>query len=60
MTGAKNIAEATELQAAYWRKQLDTLAAQAEEVRVFSTQVAAAEPIKTQVRRESDQARRAT
>jgi hypothetical protein len=62
MTAAKNIAEATELQAAYWCKQLDTLTAQAEEVRVLSTQVAAdaGEPIKTQVRRESDQARRAT
>jgi phasin len=62
MAGAKNIAEATELQAAYWRKQLDTLTAQAEEVRALSTRVAAdaAEPIKTQVQRKTDQARRAT
>ena len=30
-----------ELQAHYWRKQLDTLAAQAEEVRTLSSQVAA-------------------
>ena len=41
-------AEAMELQGAYWRKQLDALAAQAEEVRMLSTQVAAdaAKPIK--------------
>jgi len=62
MVGAKNLAEATELQAAYWRKQLDTLTAQAEEVRALSTQMAAdaAEPNKTQVQRGTDQARRAT
>ena len=41
LAGAKNLAEATELQADYWRKQLDTLAAQAEEVRTLSAQVAA-------------------
>ena len=37
-----------ELQAHYWRKQLDTLAAQAEEVRTLSAQVAAeaTEPMK--------------
>jgi hypothetical protein len=37
-----------ELQGTYWRKQLDALAAQAEEVRTLSTQVAAdaAKPIK--------------
>jgi hypothetical protein len=32
---------AVEMQSAYWRKQFDTLAAQAEEVRTLSTQVAA-------------------
>ena len=41
LAGAKNLAEATELQADYWRKHLDTLAAQAEEVRTLSAQVAA-------------------
>ena len=41
LAGAKNLAEAMELQADYWRKQLDTLAAQAEEVRTLSAQVAA-------------------
>jgi len=40
LAGAKNLAEAMELQADYWRKQLDTLAAQAEEVRTLSAQVA--------------------
>jgi phasin len=40
MAGAKNVAEAMELQAAYWRKQLDVLTAQAEEMRKLSTQVA--------------------
>jgi hypothetical protein len=38
---AKNLAEAMELQADHWRKQLDTVAAQAEEVRTLSAQVAA-------------------
>jgi phasin len=48
LAGAKNLAEAMELQGTYWRKQLDALAAQAEEVRTLSTQVAAdaAKPIK--------------
>jgi phasin family protein len=48
MASAKNLAEAMELQGAYWRKQLETLAAQAEEVRNLSTRVAAdaAEPMK--------------
>ena len=41
LAGAKNLAEAVEMQSAYWRKQFDTLAAQAEEVRTLSTQVAA-------------------
>ena len=48
LAGAKNLAEAMELQADYWRKQLDTVAAQAEEVRTLSAQVAAeaTEPMK--------------
>ena len=41
LAGAKNLAEAMKLQADYWRKQLDTLAAQAEEVRTLSAQVVA-------------------
>ena len=41
LAGAKNLAEAVEMQSAYWRKQFDTLTAQAEEVRTLSTQVAA-------------------
>lgn len=48
LAGATNLAEAVELQSVYWRKQLDTLAAQAEEVRTLSAQVAAdaTEPMK--------------
>jgi phasin len=50
---AKNLAEALELQAAYWRKQFDVMTAQAEEVRALSTKVTAdtAEPIKSQMAR---------
>ena len=36
LAGAKNLAEAMELQGAYWRKQFAALAAQAEEVRAVS------------------------
>ena len=36
LAGAKNLAEATELQAAYWRRQVGALTAQAEEVRKLS------------------------
>jgi phasin len=48
LAGARNLAEAVEMQSAYWRNQLDTLAAQAEEVRTLSTKVAAdlAKPIR--------------
>jgi len=51
LAGAKNLAEVVELQAAYWRKQVSTLTAQAEEVRALSTKVTAdaAEPIKAHV-----------
>ena len=53
VAGAKNLAEALELQAAYWRKQFGVLTAQAEEVRALSTKVTAdaAEPIKSQMAR---------
>ena len=56
LAGAKNLAEATELQAAYWRKQVGALTAQAEEVRTLSTKVTAdvAEPIKAQLTRGAD------
>jgi phasin len=62
LTGAKNLAEAIELQAAHWRKQLDALAAQAEEVRTLSAKVTAdaAEPIKAQVQRGMDELNKAT
>lgn len=53
LAGAKNLAEAMELQAAYWRKQLGELAAQAGEMRTLTTKVTAevAAPIKAQVTR---------
>jgi hypothetical protein len=49
LAGAKNMAEIMELQAAYWRKQLGELAAQAGEMRTLSTNVTAdvAAPIRT-------------
>jgi hypothetical protein len=49
LAGAKNLAEWLELQAAYWRKQLGALTAQAEEFRSLSTKVAAdaAAPMKS-------------
>jgi phasin len=53
LAGAKNFAEVMELQTSYWRKQLDQLRAQAEEVRTLSTKIAGnvAEPMKAQVTR---------
>jgi phasin family protein len=61
LAGAKNLADIVELQAAYWRKQFDALAAQAKEVRVLSTKVAAdaGEPFKEQVKRGVDELRKA-
>jgi hypothetical protein len=52
LAGAKTLAEAMELQAAHWRRQLDALSSQAEEIRSLSEQVTAgvAESIKAQVR----------
>jgi hypothetical protein len=48
---AKNVAEIMELQVAYWRKQLNELAAQAGDMRALSTTVAAdvAAPLRTHV-----------
>jgi phasin len=48
LAGARNLAEALELQAAYWRKFFGELQTQAEELRALSTKVTAdvAKPIK--------------
>ena len=53
LAGAKNFAEAMELQTAYWRKQVGELASQAGEMRTLSTKVTAdvAAPIRAQVTR---------
>jgi phasin len=50
LAGAKTVPQAVELQSEYWRKQLESRPAQAEELRVLSTKVAAdtLEPIKAQ------------
>jgi phasin len=60
LAGAKSLAEAMEVQAAYWRKQLGDLSAQAEEVRALSTKVTAdlAEPIRAQVTRMEESVKR--
>jgi phasin len=61
LAGAKNLADMVELHAAYWRKQIGTLTAQAEEVRELSTKVTAdaTEAIKTHMARGADEVRRA-
>jgi phasin len=53
LAAAKSVPEIVELQASYWRNQFGTLSAQAEELRVLSTKIAAdaVEPIKAQVTR---------
>jgi len=53
LAGAKNVAEAMELQTTYWRNQVGELAAQAGEIRTLSSKVTAdvASPIKAQVTR---------
>ena len=53
LAGAKNLAEAMELQTTYWRKQVGELASQAGEMRTLTTKVTAdvAAPIKSQVTR---------
>ena len=52
LSSAKNLAEVMELHAAHWRKQLDAIAGQAEEVRTLSAKVAAttAAPFATRMR----------
>jgi phasin len=56
---AKNIAEVVELRAIYWRKQLSSLVAQAEEVRELSAKLTAdmAAPMKAHVSRSMDKLR---
>jgi hypothetical protein len=53
LAGAKNLAEAMELQTSYWRKHVGELASQAGEMRTLSTKLTAdvAAPIKAQVTR---------
>jgi phasin len=60
MASAKNLPEAMELQAVYWRKQLGVFGAQAEEIRTLSTQLTAdvTEPIKAQVKRGMEELRK--
>ena len=53
LAGAKNLAEAMQLQTTFWRKQVGELASQAGEMRTLSTKMTAdvAAPIKAQVTR---------
>jgi phasin len=59
LASAKNLAEMVELQGAYWRKQLEALMAQAEEVRELSVNasVDVAEPIKRHATHQAEQVR---
>jgi len=56
---AKNLAEMVELQGAYWRKQFETLLAQAEEVRTLSVHAGSdvAEPLAQHAAREAERVR---
>ena len=56
IAGAKNVAEIMELQSAFVRKHFETLAAQAEEIRDLSTQIASntTDPLKEHVTRSID------
>lgn len=58
LAGAKNVAELMELQASFARKQFETLAGQAEEVRTLATKIATdtTNPIKDHVSRSIDKA----
>ncbi len=53
LASAKTLPEAVELQSGYWKNQLGTLSAQAEELHALSTKIAADafEPIKARVAR---------
>jgi hypothetical protein len=52
LAGARNMAEAVEMQSAHWRKQLNQLQAQAEEVRALLSRLNAnvTEPIESQMK----------
>jgi phasin len=52
LAGAKNLGEALELQADYWRKQIGMFGAQAEELRAVSTRIASdvVKPVKAQMK----------
>ena len=56
LAGAKDLTDMVKLRAAHWRKQVDALTAQAEEVRALSSRVTAeaAEPLKAQMARGVD------
>lgn len=60
LAGAKNVAEAVEMQSAYWRKQLAQLQAQAEEVRSPLSRLNAnvTEPIESQIKPSGASSRR--
>ena len=62
LAGAKNLAEAMELQTTYWRNQVGELAAQTGEMRTLTTRVTAdvAAPIKAQVTRRMKSLHKAT
>ena len=57
LASAKNIAEILELQGAFWRKQIETLMAQAEEVRELSVNASAdvAEPIRQHATKQAEE-----
>jgi phasin len=58
LASAKNFAEVVELQGAHWRKQFETLLAQAEEVRKLSVEATSdvAEPIRQHAKRQAEEA----
>src|SRR5262245_3215520 len=60
LAGAKNVAEAVEMQSAYWRKQLGQLQAQAEEVKALLSRLNAnvTEPMEAQWRPSGASSRR--
>jgi hypothetical protein len=60
LAGAKNLAEAVEMQSAYWRKQLGQLQAQAEEGKALLGRLTAnvAEPIESQMKPRKTASRR--
>src|SRR3990172_3682212 len=59
LAGAKNLAEIVELQSAFVRQQFDAMASKENEMRAFSTKIAAeaSEPIKAQVTKTMDKVR---